>query len=87
MVGVIEVRLPWLSFKVLGLGVWLVALLIGRYWLGARFRPYSLGVLNGIGFDTEHDRRVVLWQKSLVFFSFGIVAPWLGIVCRNLVDH
>jgi hypothetical protein len=75
---IVKARWPWLSVRDVALAVGALALLIGHFWLGARFKQYKDDPFPCDAFSTENDREIAFRQKYGVILLCGLVAPWLG---------
>lgn len=82
---IMEEQWPWLSAKAGGLTIGFLTLLISYFWLGKRFGRYRFERPAMVEFDTDRDRRIAYWQKFIVVVLCGLVAPWLGILCNELL--
>ena len=76
----VDKRWPWLSFRLMGIVLWVLALLVGHWWFGKRFSRYRLDPSVHLAFDTERDRHIIFWQKFAALVVCGLVMPWLGIL-------
>jgi hypothetical protein len=82
---IVRARWPWLSVRIVAFSVGALALLVGHFWLGARFKQFRNDPFRCFAFATEKDRRIAYWQKICVITLCGLVAPWLGYMVNLLV--
>jgi hypothetical protein len=71
--------------RVAAFAVGALALLVGHFWLGSKFKQSKNDPFPSFAFATEKDRRIAYWQKYGVIALCGLVAPWLGYVVSLFV--
>ena len=82
---IVSAKWPWLSFKVVGLGLWAVSVILGHQWLGRRFRQYRDDPAPCLEFASDKDRRAAFRLKFSVITVCGLIIPWLGIAINQMV--
>lgn len=82
---IVTARWPWLSVQLAFLIVAAVAVLLGHFWLGDRFKRYKENPMSCLEYASERDRGIAFWQKFSVLVICGLVAPWLGYAVKYLL--
>ena len=58
--------------------LWILSCLVGSFWLNRKFKRYLHDPTPCLDFDTEHDRKIVFWQRLIAYFTAGVLMPVLG---------
>ena len=74
----VSLRWPWLSFKLTGIVIVLLALAFGHWWFRRKFRRYRHDRQSLLEFDTEQDRNAATELKIKVLVVCGLIVPWLA---------
>ncbi len=77
---------PDFSFRWVALAIWVVCVVIGHLTIGRRFSEYRQGAPRTLEFDSDQDRRIAFWQKTIVFILCAIASPWLGILVSKYLE-
>jgi hypothetical protein len=72
-------RWPNFSPKLTGLIIGFAAWAAGASWFGGRFRQYRDNPAVWAHFDTEADRRLIVWQKFAIMSICGLVVPLVAL--------